>query len=121
MFAQQLRRSAGNIFLIAAEHRENRRVRDGEEAKADHKTLVMPVRASVKKNRKPALQKKRSTGSDACDYDWSNPPPDDVGNPTEMYRAQAEHYRNEAIHLVEAYPIVGAVLILMKEPPAEAA
>ena len=67
---------------------------------------MMPVRASVKKNRKPALQKKRSTGSDACDYDWSNPPPDDFCNPTEMYRAQAEHYRNEAIHLVEAYPIV---------------
>lgn len=47
-----------------------------------------------------------SDTSDACDYDWSNVKEADFGNPTEAYRAQAEHFRREATSLATGYPLL---------------
>lgn len=49
---------------------------------------------------------RRARDQSACDYDWSNPSPKDFGNPSKMYRKQAEHYRDEAIHFAKAYPLL---------------
>jgi hypothetical protein len=50
--------------------------------------------------------KDKPQGLPACDYDWSQPKASDFGDPTEMYRAQAEHYRDESIHFAAAYPLL---------------
>ena len=55
----------------------------------------------------PKVKRKKISAQEPsdCDYDWDNVKEIDFGDPTEAYRRQAEHYRREAIHLAEAYPL----------------
>jgi hypothetical protein len=77
---------------------------------AEKKKTVKQMRDRVKK----ATQHSRTKNAlrdahfkdDACDYDWDNVQEADFGNPSRAYKAQAEHYRREALHLATAYPLL---------------
>jgi hypothetical protein len=77
------------------------------------------VRNDVRNNSAKSAEKSRTSGAgtkggrskksdDACDYDWSNVKEADFGNPSNAYRAQAEHFRREATHLASAYPLLSS-------------
>src|SRR5262245_474716 len=55
---------------------------------------------------KGSKSKRSSKVINPCDYDWSNIQEADFGNPTQAYRAQAEHYRREATSLATGYPLL---------------
>lgn len=67
-----------------------------------------PKGKSSGKSSKSAAKKSADNGAcnDACNYDWKNPKFEDFGDPSEMYKAQADNYRREATHLAEAYPLL---------------
>jgi predicted DNA-binding protein (UPF0251 family) len=68
-------------------------------SKSDNKVVTGSAKTKAKKsNGKVAVS--------GCDYDWSNPDPKDFGDPSEMYRKQAENYRDEALHFAKAYPLL---------------
>ena len=85
-----------------------RRARELMEIGAKKKNVTQ-----VRKRKQQSVQKTRAKSAlrsadlkpDACDYDWSNVKEGDFGNPSRAYKAQSEHYRREALHLAEAYPL----------------
>lgn len=80
----------------------------------DGKTTLERVRANKAESMRRLRAKQqapRGAGNNvvaetACDVDWKKISSFDLGDPTQAYRAQAERYRTEAIHLATAYPLL---------------
>jgi hypothetical protein len=92
-----------------------RRAQELIELGAKKKTVAQVrtrIQKAMRKNRslQPKVTKSASRDADspphACDYDWSNVKVADFGNPTKAYKAQAEQYCREALHLAEAFPLL---------------
>jgi hypothetical protein len=93
------KRRAQEVMEIAEMKKTVKQMRDRvKEAKARSRTRIQ--------NKSASRDARSKDGFNPCDYDWDNVKEADFGNPSRAYKAQAEHYRREAIHLATAYPLL---------------